>query len=85
MSDPTLNDFPQDGKHEAKSNLKYSRSRKAWNAGVAGAVAAAGTVSVVSLFTPDGLDTGAIATAAGVIVTAFIGPFLGAFLSRNEG
>ncbi|URG18060.1 holin B [Curtobacterium phage Ayka] len=85
MTDPTLNDFPQDGKHEAKSDLKYSRSRKAWNAGIAGGAAAAGTVSLVSLFTPNGLDTAAIATAAGVVVTGFVGAFIAAFLSRNDG
>lgn len=71
------------GKHEITNDLKYSRSRKAWNAAVAAAVAAAGTISVAGLFTDSGLNGEAIGVAAGGVVTAFVGTFIVTFFSPN--
>lgn len=72
-------------KHIEKSDLKYSRSRKAWNAGLAGAATAAGGITVYGLFTEHGIDANAVGVAVGAIVTGFVGSFLTAFLSKNEG
>lgn len=72
-------------KHLDKSNLKYSRSRKAWNAGITGAAAALGTISLAGLLTDTGVNAEAIGVAAGLVVTGFVGPFVAAFFSRNEG
>lgn len=66
-----------------KNDLMYPRSRKAWNAGITAAAAAAGSVSVAGLFTEHGIDGAAVGVAAGAVVTAFVGTFLVTFFSPN--
>lgn len=65
------------------SNLG-ARAKKAWSAGVAGAVLAGSGVSLSAFFAEGHLDTAAVATAAGAIVVGFVGGFLAAFVPRND-
>lgn len=70
-------------KHEAVSTT-FTRTRKAWGAGLAGAVTAVGAVSLAGLFTDHGLDATAVATAVSSIVGGFVLGFVGAFFPVNR-
>jgi uncharacterized membrane protein YfcA len=61
-----------------------ARAKKAWSAGVAGAVLAGSGVSLSAFWAEGNLDTEAVATAAGAIVVGFVGGFLAAFIPRND-
>lgn len=65
------------------SNLG-ARAKKAWSAGVAGAVLAIGGVSVAGFWSDGQVDTAKVAAAAGTIVVGFVGGFLAAFIPRND-
>lgn len=80
------------GEHEAKPALSWwartradlgRRARKAWAGGVAGATAVVATISFMGFWADGKIDTGKVATAAGSIVTGFVGGFLTVFFAKN--
>jgi hypothetical protein len=79
------------GEHEGKTGSRLreltamlgARARKAYSAGVAGAVLAIGSISVAGFWADGKIDTSKVAAAAGSVVVGFIAGFLAAFLPRN--
>jgi len=80
------------GEHEQKAAGRLrelvamlgARAKKAYSAGVAGAVLAVGGISVAGFWADGKVDTQKVAAAAGTVVVGFIGGFLAAFLPRNS-
>ncbi|PZE66882.1 hypothetical protein [Curtobacterium sp. MCBD17_021] len=79
------------GDHEQKTGgglreliaMLGARAKKAYSAGVAGAVLAIGGISVAGFWADGKVDTEKVAAAVGSIVVGFVAGFLAAFLPRN--
>jgi len=68
----------------ASSNLfTYANARKAYNAGLAGAIATASTISVATLFVNGSFDANAFLASAAAVVGAFVITFVTTWLSSN--
>lgn len=65
------------------SQFSLDKAKKAYTAGIAGAVAAAGGLTLTGFFADGKLDTNAVVTAALTVVGAFVLSFLGAWLPSN--
>ncbi|MCU1617804.1 MAG: hypothetical protein JWO98_5344 [Frankiales bacterium] len=59
-------------------------AKKAYGAGIAGAVTAAGTVSLSGVFADGKLDGGEVALLASTIVGGFVVAFFGAWVAENK-
>lgn len=98
MSEPVIkpqNDVPVDlsdigeGDHEATTTVSenpftLNNAKKAYAAGLAGAVTGAGTISLTGIFADGKLDTGEVGGVVIAVVGGFILGFVGAWFPTNS-
>lgn len=63
--------------------FSLAAAKKAYAAGVAGAIAAIGSVSIAGLFTDGKVDTNAALVAVATVIGGFVLGFFGAWLPSN--
>lgn len=67
-----------------KDQFSLERAKKAYGAGVAGAVTGAATISLSGVFADGKIDGGEVTAAIGAVVGGFVIGFLGAWLPTQN-
>lgn len=67
-----------------KDQFSLARAKKAYGAGIAGAITGAGAISLSGVFADGKIDGSEVTTAIGAIVGGFVIAFLGAWLPTQN-
>jgi hypothetical protein len=68
----------------SQNPFTIANAKKAYTAGIAGAVTAAGGLSLGAVFTGGTIDTNTLLADAGIVIGGFVLAFFGAWLPRNS-